>query len=636
MESPHHITVGVLGHVDHGKTSLVRALTGMDTDRLKEEKKRGLSIVLGYAYLESKDGVIDFIDVPGHEDFIRMMISGATGIDYVLLTIAANEGIQPQTKEHFNIVRYLGIKNGLVVITKSDLVSESTCNDLKTEINDFTRGTFMEGAQIIKSSTNSEQSLSHLRSIINGFLLDPVERKLTGKCYLPLDRVFSMSGFGTVATGTLRNGDLKKGQEVEIMPTGLPARIRQIQVHNQPVDVAHSGQRVAVNLRNVDREEIKRGDALVATESLQITRLLDAEIEFLDDLERIPKYAEIVRVLFGTCEILAMIRVLGTNKHPEPGTTCIVQFSCLRDVVVPIGERIIIRSMSPVMTIAGGRILDNSPVKHRRSDKAVVTRLQNLASDNKADVVSELINATTYSGIEIEDLITSIDISKAELEELVDESKIIRLKSQRLMSKQAFEQLCTDTLDEIKNYHKENPSRPGQPISELRSRLPNIIDDFVFKFLIEHLNGQGELLTDDSTVRQPDFNPLQTLSPQEQKMNEEILSAFESGGLKPPELDDVLRNNAERKRLYHLLKEAGKLIPILNNDINRTIVFHESAIAGMIDKMEKTFAGGKTFTVADVRKLVDTSRKFAIPLLEYLDKIRVTIRVGDKRKLFKK
>ena len=366
-DRPAHLTVGVLGHVDHGKTSLVRALTGMETDRLREEKERGLSIVPGFAFIELEGGVIDFIDVPGHEDFIRMMISGASGIDYLLLTVAANEGIKPQTREHFNIASLLGLDKGLVVITKSDLVTRDDCDRVRDEIRDFTAGTFMAGAQITETSISDGDSIDNLTMLLEKQLLNPEERKDIGQCYLPLDRVFTMAGFGTVATGTLRNGTLSNGQEVAIMPRGRQAHIRQLQVHNKAEETAYPGQRVAVNLRNVDRTRIARGDVLASPGYLNPARLLDVELQLLERVGPPPRFGEKVRVLFGTCDISAELRIVG-GGHAQPGSTCAAQLACQRDVVAPAGEHFIVRSMSPITTIGGGRILDNNPVKHRRSE----------------------------------------------------------------------------------------------------------------------------------------------------------------------------------------------------------------------------------------------------------------------------
>ena len=626
-----HITVGVLGHVDHGKTSLVRALTGIETDRLKEEKERGLSIVLGYAYHESTLGVIDFIDVPGHENFIRTMISGATGIDSLLLTVAANEGIKPQTEEHFNIAGFLGINKGLVVITKSDMVSQSTSERIRDEVRDFISGTYMDSARIIETSLSDKNSINKLKQLLEEQLLNPSQRKNTGQSYLPLDRVFTMTGFGTVVTGTLRNGTLVSGQEVKIMPRDHQAHIRQLQVHNKVADCAYPGQRVAVNLRNIDKDMIARGDALISGRYLRPTRLLDVELQLVDRIEHPPKYGDIVRVLFGTCEVSAMLRILG-GKQLEQGAMCLAQLACLRAVVVPVGERFIVRSMSPVTTLGGGRILDNDPVKHRRSDRRAVVRLQRLASGDMAQVISEQIEAAESRGIELKELAGSVNLTMDDLTHYLDDSSIVFLQSQRLISKSAFDSLCRQALDEIGSFHKTNPNRRGQPLSELRSRLKDV-DEVVFRFLVGYLDEHGFVKADKHIVRLRDFDLLQELDATEKKIADEIVEAFKSGDLKPPELNEVLQSNPQRKRLYHLLTETGELVPIQNRDINRLLVFHRRSIEEMVRKLEHAYPDSVTFTVADMRNLVDTSRKFAIPLLEYLDSIRVTIRVGDKRKL---
>ena len=629
---PAQITVGVLGHVDHGKTSLVRALTGMETDRLREEKERGLSIVPGFAYLETETGIIDFIDVPGHEDFIRMMISGASGIDFLLLTMAANEGIKPQTEEHFNIAGFLGLDKGLTVITKSDLVTGAGCGRVMDEIRGFTAGTFMEDAPMVATSVKDGRSIDNLRAVLEKQLLTPTVRTDTGQCYLPLDRVFTMSGFGTVATGTLRYGSLTNGQEVEIMPRGNRAGIRQLQVHNKAVEVAYPGQRVAVNLRNVDRSRISRGDALASPDYLKQTRLLDVELQFLERADPLPGYGETIRVLFGTSEVPAALRILG-ERQPKPGAVCVAQLACRHDVAVPAGERFIIRSMSPVTTIGGGRILDNCPVKHRRSDRRAVSRLTGLASGSTAEVVHELIQAKGARGMEMADLSRSVNLAADELVRLLDKTRIISAGPQRLLSKAAFEGLCEQALAGIGRFHEANPSRKGQPLAEFRASLEAGVDDLVFRFLVEQMSGRGLVETDNSIIRLRDFDPLATLGAQEKKIAGEIAGAFAAGGLKPPALDEVLQDDPLRKRLYRALTETGDLVPLHDRGMNRVLVFHRDNIDNMVRKLECAYPGSTAFSVAEVRKLVDTSRKYAIPLLEYLDSQRVTIRIGDKRKL---
>ena len=604
----------------------------METDRLREEKERGLSIVPGFAFIESEGGVIDFIDVPGHEDFIRMMISGATGIDYLLLTVAANEGIKPQTQEHFNIAGLLGLDKGLVVITKSDLVTRAERDRVRDGIRDFTAGTFMAGAQITETSISDGDSINNLTMLLEQQLLNPAGRKDIGQCYLPLDRVFTMPGFGTVATGTLRNGTLSNGQEVAIMPLGRQAHIRQLQVHNKAEETAYPGQRVAVNLRNVDRTQVARGDVLASPGYLKPARLLDVELQLLKRAGPPPRFGEKIRVLFGTCDISAELRILG-GGHAQPGSTCAAQLACQRDVVAPAGEHFIVRSMSPITTIGGGRILDNNPVKHRRSDQGAVTRLSRLASGNTADVIHELIQARGTRGIEMMDLSRSVNLARDELTHTLDETKVVSVDAERLLSRTIFDALCGQVLSEIERFHGANPIRKGQPLAQLRSRLEGNIDDVVFRFLIEHLGEHGFVRMDNDVIRLKDFDPLHTLDAEQKKIVEDIAGAFKSGDLKPPELNEILQGDPHRKRLYQFLTEIGELVPIHSKGLNRVLVFHRQCIDEMVRNLERAYPHSTAFTVAEMRKLVDTSRKFAIPLLEYLDSMRVTIRIGDKRKL---
>lgn len=630
------VTLGVLGHVDHGKTSLVKALTGIDTDRLKEEKKRGLSIVLGFAYLETAQGIIDFIDVPGHEDFIHTMISGATGIDCVMIIVDANEGIKPQTEEHFNIIKFLGIQKGLVVITKTDQVSQDKCDEIRQEINKFLQGTFLEGVLITETSTITGHGLQELRDMLEGLLKEPVTRPNIGKIYLPFDRVFTMAGHGTVATGTLRNGILTAEESVEIMPKGLKVSIRQMQVHNKSVKHVNPGQRVAVNFRQVDKDEISRGDALISSDSLIPTRLLDAELLLLDHINHPPMHGDFIRLLFGTSEILANLRILGGSKSLSQGASVMVQFVCNHDIVVPVGEPFIVRTMSPLETIGGGCFLDNHPVKHRHSDPRIVARLTRLASEKESDVIEEKINAAGNSAIDYQELTKYMDITSGELEQLLDDLHVIRLGKHRIISKVTFNTLCGKVVSEVERYHSENPSRSGQPLRDLRSRLASDIDDVVFKFLIDFLSTEENITRDKDVVRLNTFNPLQTLNLKEQQLSKEIEYVFKTNDFTPPDLDEVLHGDPERKRLFYLLTDSGVLITMRNRDIKRTIVFHCQTIDELTFKLESTYPSPNTFTVSDVRKLLNTSRKFAIPLLEYLDSHRITIRIGEKRKLVKK
>lgn len=621
-------TVGVLGHVDHGKTSLVRALTGMETDRLREEKERGLSIVPGFAWLESERGVMDFIDAPGHEDFIRMMIAGAAGMDCALLVVAANEGIKPQTEEHFNIARLLGVDNGLVVISKTDLATSQERARVQDALRRFTAGAF---GPVMEVSVSDEQSVDELRRALERQLLKPRERKNAGQCYLPLDRVFTMAGFGTVATGTLRNGDLFNGQEVEVLPQGRRVRIRQLQVHNQPQEAASPGQRVAVNLRGVAKETLARGDVLAAPGYLRPTTLLDVELRTIDRPARLPKRGETLRVLLGAGETPAILRLLG-EKMLQPGATCMARLACQRAVAAPVGERFILRTLSPAATIGGGRILDNAPARRRDSGQAAATdRLRRLASGDKTQVILELLDSRGRQGIDLAELTAAAAVSADELPRLLDEAGAIFVLSQRVMSRVVFEALRNEAMDILKNFHSEHPARPGHPLEALRSRLG--VDEPAFKRLIERLAQRGLVRLNKGSVRLREFDPLGILDSEQRETAKVLAAAFKTGGFSPPELDEVLQGNPERERLCRLLMEAGELVSLRNRDLDRVIVFHRHAVEEMARELRGAYPAPATFTLSEARKLVNTSRKFAMPLLEHLDSLGITLRLGDRRKL---
>lgn len=604
----------------------------METDRLREEKERGLSIVPGFAWLESERGVMDFIDAPGHEDFIRMMIAGATGMDCALLVVAANEGIKPQTEEHFNIARLLGVDNGLMVISKADLATSQERARVQDALRRFTAGAFMESGCVMEVSVSNEQSVDELRRALERQLLKHRERKNAGPCYLPLDRVFTMAGFGTVATGTLRNGDLFNGQEVELLPQGRRVRIRQLQVHNQPQEVASPGQRVAVNLRGVSKEALARGDVLAAPGSLRPTALLDVELRTIDRPARLPKRDETLRVLLGAGETPAVLRLLG-EKALQPGATCLARLACRRAVVAPVGERFILRTLSPAATIGGGRILDNAPVRGRDSRHVATTdRLRRLASGDKAQVILELLDSRGRRGIDLAELTAAAAVSADELPRLLDEVGAVFVLPQRVMSRVVFEGLRNEALGVLKDFHSEHPARPGHPLEALRSRLG--VDEPVFKYLIERL-AQRDLvrLSKGGSVRLREFNPLGTLDSEQRETAKALAAAFKAGGFSPPDLDEVSQGDPERERLCRLLVEAGELASLRNRDLGRVVVFHRHAVEEMARKLRGAYPPPAAFTLSEARKLVNTSRKFAMPLLEHLDSLGITLRLGDKRKL---
>ncbi len=565
------LTIGVLGHVDHGKTALVKALTGTDTDRLEEEKRRGLSIVLGFAYLEHEQGSIDFIDAPGHEDFVRTMISGATGIDAVMLVIAADDGIKPQTREHFAIAQLLGIEQGLIVINKSDLVASNQLAAVQNEIKEFMHGTFLEHAPVHIVSAKTGDGVDGLKQELLSKIPSKSSKASGDTFYLPLDRVFTVDGIGTVGTGTLRSGVIRCEDEVQIMPSAATATVREIQVHNKKVGQASPGQRVAVNLRGIKREQLERGHVLIRPNSIRETKCLHAKLQVLNDLPRLPKRNELIRLLFGTTEVLAKMRVVGDGSI-EAGKEILVQFHCRDSVVVGTGEHFIARTASPIMTFAGGEILVN------------------------ADAV------------------------------VVDDSIVI--------ARDAFDDLCEQAIQRLAEFHDSNPTAIGQDLDLFRATCLDVSRAEIVAHLIRHLNVEKKKIDIiDNTVRLSTFNRDDKVDAPDREAINSVEQLFRDGGTVTPSLDEVLDNNPARKRAYQYLKEAGRLVAIKDHSGAKFLVFHQDTIDAIKKQLLEAYPPPSHFTVSDFRVLTGSTRKYVIPMLEYLDRNRITIRQGDFRSL---
>jgi selenocysteine-specific elongation factor len=575
------LTIGVLGHVDHGKTALVKSLTGTDTDRLEEEKRRGLSIVLGFAYLEHDQGSIDFIDAPGHEDFIRTMISGATGIDAVLLVIAADDGIKPQTREHFAIAQLLGIKQGLIVINKSDLVDSSVLAATRNEITEAMRGTFLEHAPIHVVSAKTGDGIEALTQDLISTIASKPHKASADTFYLPLDRVFTIDGIGTVGTGTLRNGAIRCEDEVQVMPSAATATVREIQVHNQKVVEASPGQRVAINLRGIKREQLQRGNVLIRPDSIQETTCLHARLQVLDDLPRLPKRNELIRLLFGTAEVLAKMRVVDSAEI-EQGATVLVQFRCRETVVVSTGEYFIARTSSPAMTFGGGEILDTSEQLLQLPKDALLGHLQKL----------EHVDAET-----------KIDV--------LSEQALLRLAE----------------------FHAANPTAVGQDLDLFRAACLEFASAENVAYLVRQLGDSGKIDIIDSSVRLTTFNRDDSVDTTDHEAIAAVERAFRDGGTVTPSLDEVLDDDPARKRAFQTLKDAGKLVAIKDHNGSKFLVFHQDTIDAIRKRLAETYPPPSHFTVSEFRVLTGSTRKYVIPMLEYLDRNRITIRQGNNRSL---
>ncbi len=623
-----HITVGVAGHIDHGKTALVRALTGTETDRLKEERERGMSIVLGFAHLALPGGEVDLIDVPGHERFVKTMIAGATGIDAALLVVAANERVKPQTVEHVALMGLLGVERGLVVVSKCDLVPDEDERALVAEeLGEFLHGTFLRDAPLLFASAITGEGLDGITAAFEDLLAQAESPRQQPYFTLPVDRAFTITGQGTIVTGTLRRGPVRVGQTVEIWPGGLRAEVRGLEVHGRAVTTAPPGWRTAVNLRGVKKDDITHGDTLATVGALRPTRLLDAELTLLSSADKPVKRGQAVVLHFGTSELTVRVYPLG-RPEIEAGATAFVQFRLAADAVVPTGEPFVIRAPSPVETVGGGRIVDPCPVKHTHVDEAVLRAVQVLAHGTPEERLREKLRAAGPEGRDARQIALDIGIAP---EALTPALPAVFCSGGLVLDPDVFSVLRGQTQALIAQFHAAHPTRRGMPQEELRRRLPRALRPAAFHHLLEDLTASGTLQTLDGLVRQAGYSPEAALSAVERGIAQEIEAEFRAGGLKPPDMDAILKSDRRRKSLYHFLVEAGALVPTTERSSNKTVVFHRDALAEAERLLRDALSGGEGQTVSQLNVALGTTRKFSIPLLEHMDSLGVTKRTGDVR-----
>ena len=628
MTEKKHITVGVAGHIDHGKTALVRALTGTETDRLKEERERGMSIVLGFAHLALMEGEVDLIDVPGHEKFVKTMIAGATGIDAALLVVAANERVKPQTVEHVALMGLLGVLRGLVVVSKSDLVPDEDERELvEDELREFLHETFLRDAPLIFASAVSGEGLDGVTAALQDLLTEAEPAREQSYFTLPVDRAFTMVGQGTIVTGTLRRGPMRVGQTVEIWPRGLKAEVRGLEVHGEPVQTALPGWRTAVNLRGVKKEDITHGDTLATVGALRPTRLLDAELTLLPSADKPVKRGQAVILHYGTSEVTARVYPLG-RAEVSAGETAFVQFRLAVDAVVPTGEPFVIRTPSPVETVGGGRIVNPYPAKHTHVDEVVLRSVRVLAHGSPDERLREKLRAAGPEGRDARHLTLDLGLP---LDALTPDLPAVFCPGGLVLHPDVFEVLRVQALALITQFHSAHPTRRGMPQEEVRRRLPRALKPAAYHRLLESLTEGGTLETSDGLVRAAGYSPEAALSAVEREIAQEIEAEFRQGGLKPPDLDAVLKRDRRRKALYHFLVEGGALVPTTDRTSNKTVVFHRDALVQAETRLHAALSDGAGQTVSQLNAALGTTRKFSIPLLEHLDGLGVTKRAGDVR-----
>lgn len=624
------LSLGVIGHVDHGKTSLVKALSGIDTDRLREEKERGMSIVLGFAYLDLDEGVIDLIDVPGHENFIRTMISGATGIDAALLVVDANEGIKPQTIEHLAITELVGVRRGLVAVTKCDLASTEARAVVLTRLRSLLKGTCLEFAPRIFTSVRTGEGLEELRRALKNMLGQRTSILPTGQFWLAIDRAFSIAGHGTVVTGTVRLGRLNVGDEVEIMPQGRRAIIRQIEVHGIQVEQAQPGQRAGINLRHVKAHEIERGDALASIGLLRASPLLDAQITLLKSVEKPLHSGQTLRLLFGTTDVSVRIRLL-SGASVNGGDTGVVQFLARRPVSAVASEPFILRRDSPPMTIGGGRFLDPVPVRHRRSDSDAVARLHVLAAGSGDEVLTERLKAAGFGGMPLAALAAALGRPESHIADAAAAGSAIIVHDKTVLYKPFLDALGDMLLAALEKFHRHYPMRHGAPLSYCRASLPQTVSESSFKFVLQELCTARCIELGRGLARVSGYDPLAALSDEDRRLAVSIETSFRQGGVTPPDVIEVVKGDTRREGIFYLLVERGNLLHIQGEQPGRKIAFHSDVVRQVDRCLEETYPPPAQFTVSEVRALLGSTRKFTVPLLEHFDVAGYTRRRGDKR-----
>ncbi|MBS1839655.1 MAG: selenocysteine-specific translation elongation factor [Acidobacteria bacterium] len=633
MDSPiKHIIVGTAGHIDHGKSSLVQALTGTHPDRLEEERRRGITIDLGFAFLEMPGVRFGFVDVPGHEKFVSNMLAGATGVDLALLVIAADEGVKPQTREHFEICRLLGIKRGIVVLTKSDLVDVDTLGLVKLEIQEYLRGSFLENSPMLAVSVKTGNGLSELKGALVHAASKAQEKDSGGLFRLPIDRSFSIKGFGTVVTGTLFSGSVAPGDEIELLPGGERLRVRGVQSGGKSAEVAFAGQRTAINLAGIEHSAIRRGMSLTVPNRFRPSARVDVKLELLSS-SPILKQRSRVHFHCGTFETIAEVR-LHEGEQLRGGESSLTHLRLQAPMLVLPGDRFIIRQFSPVVTIGGGMILDNLARRPAKKDSGRIEFLKTLESADSRKILRAMALRAPF-GLNEQEIaartawpVKAIQ-EAAQLEEAESHLKIVSHSPLLLVGRESFAELQTKVIATLDAFHKANPLTPGIAREDLRAKVARRTRAEIFRAALEELAVQKKLVLDGETVKRAGAEV--TLQPDEKRAYDQIESAFAKAGLAVPPVKDVLAQLAVEP------KRAEKLLQMLLREkklqrVTMELIFHANALQEMRQKVAHfKKAKNERISVPAFKDLTGISRKYAIPLLEYLDRERVTRRVGDER-----
>jgi selenocysteine-specific elongation factor len=614
-----NIIVGTAGHIDHGKTALVKALTGIDADRLEEEKRRGITIDLGFAHLELTPALrLGFIDVPGHERFVKNMLAGVGGIDLLLFVIAADESIKPQTREHFEICRLLGIRRGIIALTKADLVDDDILGLVRLEVDELVSGSFLEGAPVVPVSSVTGAGLDDLRRELARVAAGVGEKNPAGYFRLPIDRVFSVKGFGTVATGTLISGSVAKEQEVEVYPAGRRLRVRGVQVHGSAAGRAQAGQRTALNLADIEPADLTRGDVLSEPGRFHAVKQIDCRLDLLASAKPL-KHRAPVHFHSGTAEIEAEVRLLEGTSPMRPGSAAYARLILRQAALLLPGDRFIIRMFSPVVTIGGGVVVDIGAKRYRKADE-VKARLETLYSGDSAARLAILVREAAY-GMGMADLVVRTGMSPSEIVAAAAKAPLVSIPQPQpwFVDRAWMQAERARLIQTVREFHLQFPLLPGIARQELRGSAPVFVLDAL-------LSDAKEIVAEGELVRSRGHKLV--LKEDEEQARAKIERAFEESGLAVPAMAEVLAKSgvepSRARSLLQILLRERRLVRISDE-----LVFHQSAIGQLRELLARH--KGESFRVPEFKEWTGISRKYAIPLLEFLDRERITRREADER-----
>ena len=630
-----HVIIGTAGHVDHGKTLLVKALTGIDTDRLVEEKKRGITIELGFAHLDFDDGTqAGIVDVPGHEKFIKNMLAGAGGIDLAMLVVAADEGFMPQTVEHLGILSLLGIQDGLVVITKCDMADPEWVEMVKEDVRTHVEGTFLEGKPVFTVSAYTGQGISELRQALKELVQKAAEKNMRTPFRLPIDRVFSVDGFGTVVTGTLIEGSVSNGDMAEILPGGVQARVRNLQVHDRDVETAYAGQRVAINLAGVKKADLGRGDVIARPGSVRTSLMLDARLQNLKNSQRTILSGSQVHLYHGSAVRLCKVVLLDRDAL-QPGESCYAQLRLTEEIAAKRGDRFVIRFYSPLETIGGGVVLDDLPRRHKRGDQAVLEALAIRESGSGDDQLVQLVAEHGHSLPTLEKLAAPQNLDREELgrslEELTSAGKVLQPLPGRYLAASVFDAIWDSCRGLLEQYHRQNPLHAGMKVAELRQKLLKNTDQAVADAILAALAREGKIKAVADRYALADSAG--QLAQRQSAIREKLLQTSRKAGLEVPGLDEVIASfppaeQGDCRQVVESLVSGGGLVMLTPQ-----LCLHSQVYAQVCDKTRDFMAEHQELTLAEFRDLLGTSRKYALAVLEYYDKNKILKKDGDVRRL---